>query len=121
MVWRDTVMGVDEEVVSTVSADSLTSMRSETPAISSGKWRSGAESACDGEIGDGFAEAAVSDPDGVVSGGDRVHLEFAVVVGDRFAFPVGLLGFEEEMRAGDGAVLDVVYDAANRAENSGDG
>lgn len=63
----------------------------------------------------------MSDSNRVVAGGDGVHLKFAVVVGDGFALPIGLLGLQEKMRAGDGAVLDVVDDAANGAEDSGEG
>jgi len=61
----------------------------------------------------------VRDAYGVIAGGYGVHLKLAVVVGDGFAFPVGLFGLQQKMCAGNWAMLDIVNDAANGAKDSG--
>jgi len=72
------------------------------------------------EIGDIFAEAVVRDADGVVAGGNGVHLKFTVGVADSFALPIRLLGLQQKMRSGNRPMLNVVDDTANGAEDSGE-
>lgn len=74
----------------------------------------------DGEVSQVLAEAVVGDCDGVVAGGYGIHLKFTFVAGDGFAFPIGLFGLQDEMRTCDRAVLNVMNNAANCSENSGE-
>ena len=75
----------------------------------------------DGKVGLRIAKAVVRDTDCIVTGGDSVELKFAFVVGECLAIPVGGPGLQRDISRVDRAMLGVMNDAADGAEDAGEG
>ena len=74
----------------------------------------------DRHVGRVFPESIARNANRVIARGNSVKLKFTFIVGDGFAFPIGLLPLQRNMGARDWAMLRIVNDAANRAKNAGE-